>query len=925
MREFLITHRLQYGRTAELELMSSEHPSSDDASLSDGMRALRVLRRLVPPLFLLVVIVLSWSELRELDWKQLRGALKELPSWKLLGVLSVGLTAVLLMSLYDRLLTRWLGIALPTLTVLRVSWIANSFNNFVGFSGLAGSGIRYLLLGRERVAAHTALIYSGTIMLSVPVGLGVLAGVALLFSRDVLLDFGMPAAVGYVAMGLLSAYPLAFWLALGHGVVHRQLRRGVASLSAVQRMQLIGVSMLDWFAAGATAWVCLSVNGVNIAPLSFAASFATAAALGMFSLIPGGLGVLDAVLLVTLSAQSVPSAQVLAGILLYRVAYYLVPWLVGLYLGAGVLVQDNDTRLAQLARRWENSGFLAVVRLPLGLVSGVGVRVLSWLTLLAGMVLLVSAVYPALADRIAILRAVEPLAAVESSHLLSVVVGMLLIAMARGIAEQIRNAYFVAMVLLSGGAVLSLLKGIDYEEALFLLLVAALLRMRKRDFYRTSFPLLSMRNLYWLLLLLVTVLGYIVLGALVYDVSEYEPGMFFNFSYHLDESRFYRSLLAVVVAVVGAFGWILFRMPRPPLVLPSTGQLQEARTFLQTHGGNSFAHLVFVGDKYLFYSSDRRALIQYGRIGDKLVALGDPNGDPRAFTVAIIEFREFADRYNLTPVFYEVSRENLNIYHDVGFSPFKMGETAQVVIDEFTLAGRRGESLRHAVNRAKREGLSFDILQPPLAAEIWPELSNVSEAWLKDKATPEKGFSLGRFERAYLEQAPIAVVRAQGRLVAFANLMPAYGHKDELSIDLMRHVPDAPFGVMDFMFVQLLEYARAQGYRYFDLGMAPLSGVGATRYSRPRERLARFAYAYGNRLYNYKGLRGFKDKFHPHWRSVYLVYPFSVPVARVLVDTAALIAGGYTKIFFKGRNEETRSEPNEAVLTGASPDESDVR
>ncbi len=888
---------------------------------SAGTSAWRVLRRLIPPLFLLLVSVLAWSELQKLDWPQLRAALKDLPAWKLLGVLGIGLGSVGLMSWYDYLLKRWLGITLPILTLLRVSWIANSFNNFIGFSGLAGSGIRYLLLGRERVAAHTALVYSGTIMLSVPVGLGVLAGMVLLFSGDVLLDFGMPAVLGYVAMGLLSAYPLLFWLALGRGSVHRQLQRGVASLSAWQRMQLIGVSMLDWLAAGVTAWICLSVNGVSIAPLVFAAAFATAAALGMFSLIPGGLGVLDAVLLVTLSAQSLPSAQVLAGILLYRVAYYLVPWLVGVYLGAGVLVQNHDTRLAQLARRWENSGFLALVRLPLGLVSGVGVRVLSWLTLLAGMVLLVSAVYPALADRIAILRLIEPLAAVESSHLLSVVVGMSLIAIARGIAEQIRNAYFVAMVLLLGGAVLSLLKGIDYEEALFLLLVAALLRMRKQDFYRTAFPLLSLRNLYWLLLLLVTVLGYIVLGALVYDVSEYVPSMFFNFSYHLDESRFYRSLLAVMVALVGAFGWTLFRMPRPPLVLPDAEQRQEARRFLQTYGGNSFAHLLFVGDKYLFYSSERHVLIQYGRIGDKLVALGDPNGDPKAFVGAIIEFREFADRYNLTPVFYEVSSENLNIYHDVGFSPFKMGETAQVVIEEFSLAGRRGESLRHAVNRAKREGLSFDILAHPLPSEVWSELQEVSAAWLKDKATAEKGFSLGRFARDYLEQSPIAVVRAHGRMVAFANLIPAYGHQDELSIDLMRHVPDTPFGVMDFMFVQLLEYARAQGYRYFDLGMAPLSGVGMTRYSLPRERLARFAYAYGNRLYNYKGLREFKQKFHPHWRSVYLVYPFSVPVARVLVDTAALIAGGYTKIFLKGRSEATRSASSATKSIGVDSDD----
>ena len=115
----------------------------------------------------------------------------------------------------------------------------------------------------------------------------------------------------------------------------------------------------------------------------------------------------------------------------------------------------------------------------------------------------------------------------------------------------------------------------------------------------------------------------------------------------------------------------------------------------------------------------------------------------------------------------------------------------------------------------------------------------------------------------------------------------------------MRHVSDMPYGTMDFLFVSLIELARAQGYRYFSLGMAPLSGVGATRYARAGERLARLVYEYGDRFYNYKGLRSFKEKFHPEWRSAYLAYPLLTPVAPLLIDIAALISGGYRRILFK--------------------------
>ena len=59
------------------------------------------------------------------------------------------------------------------------------------------------------------------------------------------------------------------------------------------------------------------------------------------------------------------------------------------------------------------------------------------------------------------------------------------------------------------------------------------------------------------------------------------------------------------------------------------------------------------------------------------------------------------------------------------------------------------------------------------------------------------------------------------------------------------------------------------------------------------------AYEYGNRLYNYKGLRSFKDKYHPEWRSAYLAYPVLTPLPMLLLDTMALIAGGYRRIFLR--------------------------
>ena len=351
--------------------------------------------------------------------------------------------------------------------------------------------------------------------------------------------------------------------------------------------------------------------------------------------------------------------------------------------------------------------------------------------------------------------------------------------------------------------------------------------------------------------------------------------------------------LVAAVFVLIFLSWAVFR--RSPVTIPCAGpdELAEAASVLNRYGGTGHSHLSFLGDKRLFWSTNRDAFIQYSLIRDRMVALGDPCGNENVSDILVVAFREYADRHNVTPCFYEVDESALHRYHDAGFSLFKLGESALVDVNAFTLNGKRGESVRHAVNRAKRAGVQFSWLQHPLPAATWQALRAISDHWLQQRNAAEKGFSLGAFNEAYLARSEIAVVTVNERIVAFANLMPDYARHRELSIDLMRHYEDAPPGTMDFLFVNLIEYARAQNYTWLNLGMAPLSGVGESPYARKTEKVARLAYEYGNRFYNYKGLRKFKEKFHPVWRSSYLAYPVLSPLPALLIDIAALIAGSY--------------------------------
>jgi len=178
------------------------------------------------------------------------------------------------------------------------------------------------------------------------------------------------------------------------------------------------------------------------------------------------------------------------------------------------------------------------------------------------------------------------------------------------------------------------------------------------------------------------------------------------------------------------------------------------------------------------------------------------------------------------------------------------------------------------------------------------ELREVSDDWLTQKTGAEKGFSVGVFEPEYLARFPVAVVEHANRIVAFATLWPG-PCKYELSIDLMRYRREAPASAMEALIVHLLVWGQEQGYHWFSLGMAPMSGVERSPVAPLSARAEIFLYQHGDPLFHFQGLRAYKEKFNPVWEPHYLVYPGGLTLPRIAADVSALVAGGYARIFHK--------------------------
>jgi phosphatidylglycerol lysyltransferase len=276
--------------------------------------------------------------------------------------------------------------------------------------------------------------------------------------------------------------------------------------------------------------------------------------------------------------------------------------------------------------------------------------------------------------------------------------------------------------------------------------------------------------------------------------------------------------------------------------------------------------------------------------------MGDPVGAEDEKAELIWKFRELCDLHAGWTVFYQVRRQSLHLYLDLGLTLLKIGEEARVRLSDFSLEGGSRKWMRKMMRKVEAEACGFEIVDD--ARPIVGELRAISDTWLAEKKTREKGFSLGYFDEAYVSRFPIAVVRREGHIVAFANIWTS-ANNEELSVDLMRHALDAPAGVMDYMFAQLMVWGQQQGYRWFNLGMAPLSGLENRALGTLWNRVGALTYRFGEDYYNFQGLRQYKEKFDPMWEPTYLASPGGLALPRILTNLAALISGGLRGVVTK--------------------------
>jgi phosphatidylglycerol lysyltransferase len=858
----------------------------DTSHAQQGMRELW-RRWLLPGVSLLVFAGVAFAlhrELAQFRFSAVLSHLKSIPTQAVLAAVFWTAISYWLLGFYDVLALRYLGKPVSYLRTLFTSFIAYSFGHNFGIATLTGGAVRYRLYSTAGLNAADVATVAGFCMMTSAIGLSALAAVSFIYEPHqaahlVHVNHNIVLAIGVLLA--LSIVLYALWSLLGPPQIEL-FNYALRTPSPAVALPQIALAVIDLGVSAVVLWLLLPA-GSDVTFVAFLGAYAIAITAGIISHVPGGLGVFES--LIVLGLPSIPADQLLGSLLAWRAVYYLLPLLVAAVLFGGQEFRSQRSALARIEKM--ASAYLAPV-VP---------QVSGTLVFLAGFVLLVSGLTPSIDRRLSLLSNILPLAVLEVSHLAGSVIGLALLILARALFRRVAAAYQLTVWLLIAGMVTALLRGLEIEQATLLAVVLVILWLGRTAFYRPAQILAQRFTPTWIVSLAIVIATAVWVGFFAYRHVDYSHSLWWTFAFEADAPRMMRASLVVIVLAAAYLATNLMRPARAEPGVAAPEDIVTARSLIAA-SEQAVANAALSGDKRLLFSSARDAFLMYQINGRSWVALGDPVGTPSAQEEIVWRYRELSDLHGGWTVFYQVSADTLPLYVDLGLAVMKLGEEARVHLPDFSLEGSARAELRTQRRRAERDGAKFEVVLPAAIEPLLPQLRAISDTWLQDKAVAEKGFSVGAFSESYIRNFPVAVVRVEDEPVAFASLWIA-GTGEEIAVDLMRFGPDAPRGAMDFLFVELLLWGRAQGYRWLNLGMAPLAGLEQHPLAPAWHRVGNIVFRYGEYFYNFDGLRRYKAKFNPVWESKYLAAPGGLALPRVLLDISVLISGGVKELFAK--------------------------
>ncbi len=304
-------------------------------------------------------------------------------------------------------------------------------------------------------------------------------------------------------------------------------------------------------------------------------------------------------------------------------------------------------------------------------------------------------------------------------------------------------------------------------------------------------------------------------------------------------------------------------------VLQSVDERREVRGLVERYGDDSLAFFALRRDKSWFFSPSRRSFLAYRVVGGVALMSGDPVGDENELESLVEEFARLCHLRGWRLAVLGARRELLPLYRRLGLRDIKLGDEAVLRPDTFSLEGRAIRKVRQSVTRLGRAGYRVRVVPASqLDASLRGEIERVSTEW-RGRA-PERGFAMAMDDLFTEPDAIFAVAESDDGIGGFLHLVPSAG--GGLSLSAMRRSPETPNGLMEFLVVETVEWARKAGVDEIALNFCVFSDLLDRGACSPLRRTARFTLLRLDSLFQLERLHAFSRKFAPEWRARYVCF-----------------------------------------------------
>ncbi|GHT00294.1 membrane protein [Bacteroidia bacterium] len=297
--------------------------------------------------FALAAVMLYW-QLRKYSLSELGHAILGIPFKNLVWASVACLVGYIALSFYDYIALRYIGKMVSWWKWMLAGMLGFAISNNAGHAVVSGGAIRYRLYTRWRIRAGDivkVVTFNGfTYFLgcAAVVILGYFMVPRDLFEQTTAANVGMHALLIF-CIGSLGAYFAMTAFFRNKHVRIAGLDFKIPSTEFATAQTAVGIA--DTVLAGLVLYFCL-IPFVSIPFTTFIGLFVIAMVSGVFSQVPGGIGVFETIFLVALPGD-VSRASVFGALLAFRIIYYVLP-----LLGAGGLFFIYENGLRTRMKRW---------------------------------------------------------------------------------------------------------------------------------------------------------------------------------------------------------------------------------------------------------------------------------------------------------------------------------------------------------------------------------------------------------------------------------------------------------------------------------------------------------------------------------------------------------------------------------------------